>query len=339
MAVEAVEGWNDVTVTGSDDVVAEQRGTTNVVYLAGMGRSGSTLLDRLLGQVEGWWSLGELVHLWERGLRNDERCGCGAHFSACPVWRGIGEHAFGGWDRVDVDAMHQLQSSVERDRYAIQLLRPTIHPGFQRRLRAWNDVVRRLYAAARAVTGARVVVDASKHVSTLLARRHAAGVSVLPVHLVRDSRGVAHSWTRAVDRPATDGRQQMTRWSPLESSLRYTAYTSVLGAVLGDDDVQLRYEDLVADPAAAVRTVIDARDDDGTPPTFEETAAGWAVDLDVSHGLAGNPMRSSAGTTVIRRDDSWRDRLAPRHRRLVTTLTLPTLLRMGYPVRDLGQER
>ncbi|WP_420910932.1 sulfotransferase [Thermus thermophilus] len=34
-----------------------------VVFIGGYGRSGSTLLDRMLGQVEGFVSVGELRHI------------------------------------------------------------------------------------------------------------------------------------------------------------------------------------------------------------------------------------------------------------------------------------
>lgn len=44
-----------------------------VLYIAGWGRSGSTILDNVLGQVEGFFSGGELSYLWERGLSENRR--------------------------------------------------------------------------------------------------------------------------------------------------------------------------------------------------------------------------------------------------------------------------
>ena len=46
--------------------MTEARAT--VLYIGGMGRSGSTLVDRVLGQAPGVCSVGELVFLWERGV-------------------------------------------------------------------------------------------------------------------------------------------------------------------------------------------------------------------------------------------------------------------------------
>ena len=57
-----------------------------MVYIAGSGRSGSTILDNILGQIGGWASAGELRFLWERGVLGDRLCGCGERFSVCPFW-------------------------------------------------------------------------------------------------------------------------------------------------------------------------------------------------------------------------------------------------------------
>ncbi len=36
--------------------------------------------------------------MWQRGVVQDERCGCGESFSGCAFWRDVGAAAFGGWD-------------------------------------------------------------------------------------------------------------------------------------------------------------------------------------------------------------------------------------------------
>lgn len=82
----------------TDDAAAQP---VRLLYLAGIGRSGSTLLERLLGEVPGVCSLGEVTHLWRRGVLRNERCGCGTPFLDCPFWRKVGESAFGGWRSAD----------------------------------------------------------------------------------------------------------------------------------------------------------------------------------------------------------------------------------------------
>lgn len=48
-----------------------------VLSIVGYTRSGSTLLDSILGELDGVFSAGELHYLWERGLLEHRTCGCG----------------------------------------------------------------------------------------------------------------------------------------------------------------------------------------------------------------------------------------------------------------------
>ena len=66
-----------------------------VLYIAGSGRSGSTILDRILGQLDGFFSVGELCNLWDRGLLAHRKCGCGVPVDQCPTWTGILATGFG----------------------------------------------------------------------------------------------------------------------------------------------------------------------------------------------------------------------------------------------------
>ena len=47
---------------------------------AGSGRSGSTLITTVLGQLDGCFAAGELRYLWQRGMVDNRPCGCGAPF-------------------------------------------------------------------------------------------------------------------------------------------------------------------------------------------------------------------------------------------------------------------
>ena len=60
----------------------------NVVYITGTGCCGSTLLDVMLGQQPGLWTVGE-IHLLERWLIEGRTCGCGALVSDCAFWTAV----------------------------------------------------------------------------------------------------------------------------------------------------------------------------------------------------------------------------------------------------------
>ena len=207
----------------SSDVSSQSRGPGDppdlpIVFIAGMGRSGSTLLGRALGEIPRWWSLGEVVNLWTRGVADNERCACGERFHDCPIWTGVGNEAYGGWKNLDVEHILDLQRSVDRDRHMISNLSPHRRKQYGTRFEEYRDVLLRLYRAARLVTDSDVLVDSSKHVSTAVMLRSIPEIDLRVVHLIRDSRGVAYSWTKRVTRPETDNADLMTQWSPAHTS-------------------------------------------------------------------------------------------------------------------------
>src|SRR5690606_14695161 len=99
------------------DTAEKSEDPVRVVFIGGLGRSGTTLLERLLGQLPGVVPLGEITHLWERDLVGDEMCACGATFSYCEFWQRIGKAAFGSWDEVDVERLAALKATVDRTRH------------------------------------------------------------------------------------------------------------------------------------------------------------------------------------------------------------------------------
>ena len=60
-----------------------------VIYIAGAGRSGSTLLDITLGNMDDCFSLGELIFFVENGILKNEYCSCGSKVLDCSFWRTI----------------------------------------------------------------------------------------------------------------------------------------------------------------------------------------------------------------------------------------------------------
>ena len=134
---------------------------STVLYVGGLGRSGSTLLDRMLGRLDDVWSVGELVHLWERGVKENNRCGCGQPFADCQFWGRVGEVAFGGWDRLDVAEVLALKASVDRNRFVPLMVLPGLSRPYRARLERYLDLLERLYAAIREVGGRPLVSPAT----------------------------------------------------------------------------------------------------------------------------------------------------------------------------------
>ncbi|GIF52815.1 sulfotransferase family protein [Asanoa ferruginea] len=304
-----------------------------LLFVGGLGRSGTTLVERLLGELPGVCALGEVVHLWQRDIRSDERCGCGTRFSACAFWERVGQLAFGGWDNVDVYRVLALQAAVERTRHIPRLASPRLPDDYREQVQEYAGYYAAVYRAAAEVTGASVLVDSSKHSALAHCLRWAPDLDLRVAHVVRDPRGVAHSWTKVVARPETDGESEMTRYSPGRSALLWNAHNAAFGLLArrGVPLLRVRYEQFVADPRAGL----------GALAGFAGLSLGASdldflteshADLTVGHSAAGNPMRFSVGRIPLRRDDGWLRGLPATDRRLVGAVCAPLLRAYGYPV-------
>ena len=322
----SVERFADLVAGALEPQHRPHRPTPTVVFIAGFGRSGSTLLERLLGESKGVCALGEVVHLWERGLGRDELCACGEPFSECPQWRAIGDVAFGGWHQVDLERVRALHHAVDRHRHLPRTLLPWTAKALRAQLLEYAWYYERIYAAAAEVTGAEVVVDSSKHVSLAVALSHRRDIDLRVLQVVRDPRAVAYSWSKDVERPEArpeQGDELMPRYSAGRSSLWWLTSNLLIEALRLRrlPRTRVHYEQLVADPVAAVSGALE-RLDVPVEVTLEVSAEG-EVDLSPSHSVAGNPMRFRTGPVRLRLDDEWRQAMRPGPRAVVQTLAGP----------------
>lgn len=306
-----------------------------ILYLGGLGRSGSTLIERLLGELPGVCAVGEVVHMWRRGVVEGERCGCGEPFGECPFWRLVGKAAFGGWDRVDTGRVAALQGTVDRTRFVPQLAAPAMRTAFRQALDEYMSYYQRIYTAIAETSGCSFIVDSSKHASLAFCLGRCPDLDLRIVHVVRDSRAVAYSWTKKVDRPDAAAASYMTRYSPMTSAAQWNVQNGAMHllARTGTPILRVRYEDAARAPEATLRSIVAFA---GLPvsATALRFLGGadddrWA-ELSAAHTASGNPMRFTSGRIPIRPDEEWRAAMPAAQRRTVTALTLPLLSHYGY---------
>jgi hypothetical protein len=302
----------------------------NLVFISGCDRSGSTLLARLLGRVPGFVAVGELRGIWLRGLRNNQLCGCGAPFDACGFWTEVVREAFGSRDAAPVERMLRLRRAVDRMRMIpLQLV---ARPGarFARALGEYRETVGTLLQAVRRVSGAEVLVDSTKGPMSVLIYAGMPGVSLHVVHLARDSRGVARSFSRRKVNPSIHWETAYMRRKGTVGASLYWMTTNLLSHVTrrrAGGFTFLRYEDLAAAPAPVVDGLLTRLGREGRAAALIE---GGGASFPAQHMIAGNPMRFRTGRVEIASDDEWKTGMPAGARLAVTALTWPLLLRYGY---------
>jgi hypothetical protein len=299
-----------------------------VLYIGGSGRSGTTVLARIIGQLPGFVALGEVNEVWRAGVGSNQPCGCGQPFADCPFWTDVGREAFGGWSNLSASHARRL---VESFGYldAVQRVRrgvrgdPTLDPEL-----TW--LLARLYRALASVTRGAILVDTSKGPAYAVALASHPTIDLRAIHLARDSRGVAYSWTKEVPAPYTVGRRfKMQRLSGL-AGVRWMAHHALM-ELLGTrvPTSFMRYETFATDPAGAVsRALQELRIQ--SPSARLGFIGDHTVRLEPAHVVMGNPMRFETGPVPFAVDAAWRDAFPVLERAEVTAITWPLLLRYGY---------
>ena len=298
-----------------------------VIFLTGAGRSGTTLLERRLAGAFGFLPVGEFVYFGERALLRDESCSCGAPFSQCPFWTTVLGSATASERREAGAGYEALRAAEGRMRH---YPRNTVLPKLRRtsRLELGNTVGRWLRLALEHGAG-EGIVDSSKDPSYGAALVASEALSVHVVHVVRDSRAVAYSWTRRVRRPEIHWRaEDMPTYGARHSASEWVRLNALAeGLRLGAASyTRVRYEDAASNETAmqafmerlALRAQL-APAEMGCGPGL------W-------HTVSGNPIRFESGTVSLRPDESWRQGLGGRDFRIVTALTAVGLLRYSYPL-------
>jgi hypothetical protein len=301
-----------------------------VLYVVGLGRSGSTILSNSLGQIPGFFSGGELNFIWRHNVIENRLCGCGRPFRECPVWTRVMDEAFGGMDGVDPREMMRLQNLGTRTRHIPSMLTEKGRRSLAERLEKLLLNYERLYEATGKVTGSRVIVDSSKEPAHGFAMGMVPGVDFYVLHLIRDPRAAAYSWSKKKPQPDTDTREHMVRFSPTKSSALWDSWNASAEALwrrTPERYLRLRYEDFVSDPRESFEKILAlVGEPDAAPPLVGERE----VKLGVSHTVSGNPNRFETGAVELRTDREWISKMNPRDKALVTALTLPLLKHYGY---------
>ena len=99
-----------------------------VAFVGGHGRSGSTLLSRVLGAVPGFVHRGRALLPLGPGRGHGPDVRLRPAVLRLRAWAAVGTDAFGGWDRVDARGLLALRKAVERVRYTPLLSAPAVSP-------------------------------------------------------------------------------------------------------------------------------------------------------------------------------------------------------------------
>jgi hypothetical protein len=304
-------------------------GQLPVLFIAGYGRSGSTILNMMLDQHPSLLGVGELSNLGPRVWPMNEYCSCQRRVHDCPFWSAVVQAFHQAFGPQALSRYAQLQSRYETlaSMARLSLTGTAAKPEF----REYAALTTGMFEALHKVSGKHCVIDCSKLPGRAMAISAMGNVDLKLVHLIRDGRGVAWSLAKPIARDLASG---VERTLPARSTARTAARWSIVNLAaervarrLGSGkSIRMRYEDLVTSPSTELARV-------GALLGIDLSTVASLIEagepLDPGHVVAGSRLRMKSSLRLSF-DQEWRARMPPEQQRRFQLLGGWLQSRYGY---------
>ncbi|MEM7084652.1 MAG: sulfotransferase [Bacteroidota bacterium] len=264
-----------------------------IIYIAGDGRSGSTILDSILSNADGTLSVGECYRFWKRFYEADTLCGCGDPIETCTLWHQVDLVLKRDIPGYDPKEMWQKITYLLKFKQIPQIEEILSEPGWQ----TFKNAVILFYQTIVEHSGKSVLIDSSKSPGWLNVIRALKFCDLRIIHLERSLPAVANSWKKQVALPEYYDKEVMM---PIKSNglivKTWLKIKLLLRRLRNEDNyLFLRYSDFIAHPKEKLEAIV----------------AFSAISLSANeyyvkpnHSIGGNPMRTNTRSIAIYTSES-----------------------------------
>jgi len=290
-----------------------------VIYIMGCGRSGTTILDIILGNHSGFLSLGELNNAMD-AWNKKRTCSCGVPVRQCRIWKNVGNIFF----RSDSGGEHykiaKYQNDIERQIFIIKHILGFYDPSM---IHEYHSYIYNIFRVLEESSSAKAIIDSSKSVGRALALLRNAKIDVQIIHLVRDPRGVYFSFQK---------KNLITSTKNIWSLVAYWNKVNFLASLarlrLGDKKVlQVRYEDLISNTDKTIDKIAVFIKEDLSDVKIKLRDE---VVMERGHLASGNRLRIQKIPLKLQPDFEWMKRLKLHEQIIITTHCLPLMIAYKY---------
>lgn len=269
-----------------------------IIYIAGSGHCGSTLLDLIIGSSPEVFSTGELSFY---NIYRDESefnkknpnylCTCGNNFSKCPFWEKINK---------------QKKLHIKKHYNAIEniILFSKILLPFTKKSKKYIDESYELFKAIESEAkkekeALKYILDSSKDPRRLFYLMNDPRIEVFPILLTRNSKAVARSYSRmgnrllyALIRQERFSRSSSRKWQHNIQIPMFMGMTWMINLLCkklirkNGQGMIIKYEDLCRDPKHYLQ-IINEKCGINIPATDHLTK----VNSQTFHNIEGNNLR------------------------------------------------
>ncbi|MEQ9468763.1 MAG: hypothetical protein RLN88_15240 [Ekhidna sp.] len=166
----------------------------NVIYIAPIGYSGSTLMDRILGSYEGLQNIGE-AKFFDEWVENDLKCSCTKKMSECMLW---GEF---------IMKYPEFRMGYGKGNFKLNFLYKKPNDFLEKSAKVSENSFF-LYDYLLKKTGNHTIVDSSKNLGRLALLAHSNLFNIKIIRMVRNGKDVCASMKLEKNRPSFDDQRK-----------------------------------------------------------------------------------------------------------------------------------
>ena len=315
----------------------------SILYILGRGRSGSTVVDAVLGNLDSTFGAGELVEGLYRRCP-DGICSCGAVLSDCPVWGVVVRHTEASLGIL----REQWAGSLASQMHLKSFLKTFFLSGSNKWAKDLIHINETLYNEVSRVTDSQHIVDSSKEMTrAYFILKHFPNAK--GVHLVRNPHGFISSYYQRILR---GGDFRLVRFQLGGAIRRYpwakypglavlalswligNLYAEFLQFLFPERVLFLRYDDFCVDPIGQTALIANhmRQSFDGLEAKMRS-----GEDLITGHKAAGNEWTSKQATFTFDAAVNRKNRLPWLAHWMTSVICFPLILKYKFPFKWVKQ--
>jgi hypothetical protein len=167
-----------------------------ILYIVGLSRSGSTIVDIVLGNNRDSLSCGELTNVFEDAFVLNQICSCGQRGNDCEYWQTIKKE----WEAkssIDLSEFVELIKKYEKNGF-LQWTRLFINIFIHKtkKFKTYIYHTKLFLDILYNYNQINILIDSSKRILRFMILRKVTDYDVLPIYLIRNLKGVLASFAQ-----------------------------------------------------------------------------------------------------------------------------------------------
>lgn len=297
-----------------------------LIYIIGTGRSGSTLIDVILGNSQKIKSTGELYNVLG-ALQKNKKCSCSKEANDCTFWSEVNKLTGNLFQNSEAEEIKKTQHRIERSITApLNILRNKIKPTGEFRL--YKRFLHGFYTIIFNISDKLIFVDSSKNPFRGYVLLNIFKENIYFIHLIRDGRGTMWSWMKTGKIPPFDisimkkkngkkVKKPYYWWTPWIYALSWMIYNLISSFVIWragpKQSIRIQYEDFLRNPFVHINRISELINEDLSDlvDRFERKES-----FITDHLLTGNRLRMQKQIFVRLPDEKWKTNLIDEHKKI-----------------------